>query len=631
MIKSIATVLIVVGFVGIVFADDSDSITSDYSESEYTCDRPICLIDSTNDKKPTAGSDHIFMVKVEPETKFTVRVFDSYFKPLFNKSVFSDKNGIASIAYPIPPDVENADYEITMTSYTSKGAVHTGALLRVGDKFSSSYYDGPPRIIHAHMEHDDHHYNPLVVEKQINMRIITNYKFENNSTLPLEFTIYDPQGKILEEGTVVNEKDKTARYYFTAKTDGLHTVVAKSDSHNIEEHNERFGILKSKYIIHENDRDYPIVVNTRDEPTIAINSMKFDKDAKKIAFEVEPTWSIQDALMVEIPYGLLDGPYNVFVDGQLQDMEYYSGYGARIFLRGDLTVLAIPLEYNSSKIEIVGTTVFPKTSEKLTVNAKTLDYKADETMTIHGTSIPEENLFVKVYGADDTIVFSDIFASGQYGIFEHDVFDWPKHSLDFPDGRYTVEVSSQDNQERIETIEIKFQNRHDFFSGFQQIPLKDQLKSFEFQPKNIACKESLTLVIKDHANSPACVFPATAEKLLQRGGWSTIEHKIGISWLYDSEYRVNGKGTVQVVDSRMNMHSETVEKFHVYVWSESDSEGIELQVMETGPDTDTFEGEIFFSDETESPSSKDKLFVSAGDLVQVFHKNMVDEIRVNEK
>lgn len=618
--------LVLAVFVGTAFADnildDSGSVPG------YDCNFPICLLDDGNPEEPTQGSDFVIKVQVEPNTKFTVWIFDPQYNLIFNESTLSDENGIASIAYPIPQDAQNGHYELKMTIYASKGASHSGGLIRIGERFPTQNEEEPPRIIHAHMEHDDHSYNPLVVDKQINMRIITNYKFENDtSSLPLEFTIYGPDGMILEEGTLVNTANNTARHYFMAKTDGLHTVVAKSDTRGLPTYSEKFGVLKSQYTIHENEREYPIVVTLRDEPKIAIREMTFDKDSKKITFDIEPTWSIwDDIIAIELPYGLMGGPYHVFVDGQMQNMESSSGSSAGIFLRGDLTVLSIPLQYNSSKVELISTTIFPKTSEELTVNTKRLGYNAGETLTIHGTSIPEENLMVNVYRSDGTIAFSEEFASGPYGTFEHDVFAWPKHSVDFLDGRYTLEVSNREKPERLERFEVKFQNRYDFFSGFQQIPVSHQLKSFEFLPTKIACKENMTLVVTEHDDSPACVFPATAAKLSQRGGWNVIEHRIDVRWL-DSDYTVNGSGIVQVVDSRMNMSADTVETLTVYVWSDSDPDGIELRLTETGLNTDIFEGIVYFSETTEP--SEYKLFASSRDLVQIFHKNMMDAVSLS--
>ena len=123
------------GFAGTVFADnasnDSDSIP------EHTCNYPICLLEDENFKEPTQGSDFVIKVQVEPETKFTARIFDTKYDLTYIESVLADSDGIARIAYPIPHDAKNGDYEVTYTSYTSNGAVHSGLLLQVDNRFTS--------------------------------------------------------------------------------------------------------------------------------------------------------------------------------------------------------------------------------------------------------------------------------------------------------------------------------------------------------------------------------------------------------------------------------------------------------------------------------------------------------------
>jgi len=613
--------LILAGFTGAVFADNTSNDPD--STSELDCNRPICFLEDENFKEPIQGSDFVIKVQVEPETKFTARIFDTKYELTFIESVFADKDGIARIVYPIPHDAKNGTYEVTITSYTSNGATHSGLLLQIGDRFAPR--DETEFTIHAHMyRHDNDHFKPIVINETINMGISTNYKFVNDTSITFEFTIFDPNGKIIDKGIIINEKGKAIRHPFVTEIDGMHSVMVKSDIDGIVERSEKFGILKSKYVIHENDREYQVFVRPMDEPTVAINSMEFDKDARQITFELESTWYFRDMMIVELPYGLLDGPYDVFVNGQLQCMDSEYGCPNRISHRGDFTTLSIPLEYNSTKVQVVGTSVFPKITQELTVNSKILKYNAEETVTIHGTSLPDENIHVNMYTSDnDVAVFSDQFKSGPYGTFEHDVITWPKHSSDFPEGMYTIEVASAENKDRRETIDVKFQNKSDFFSRFQEIPVKHQVDKFEFLPTKVSCKEGLVLIIKNNDNSPACVFPATAEKLSQRGGWSTVEHIIQMNWL-DSDYTATGTGIVQIVDSRMNFHHETVENFDVYVWSDSDPEGIEIVVTETGENTDTFEGTVLFSNFGES--SEETLYVSPGDSVKVFHKDVVDAI-----
>ncbi len=622
IVKHFVLFLILAGFAGTSAFADSTPNDPD-SAPKLDCNYPICLLEDENIEEPTPGSDFVIKVQVEPDTKFTARIFDTKYELTFIESAFADSNGIARIAYPIPHDAKNGNYEVTCTSYTSNGAIHSGLLLQIGDR-SASHYKETEFTIHAHMyRHDNDHFKPIVVNEPIHMGISTNYKSANDTDISFEFTILDPNGKIIDKGTIANEKGKTVRHPFVTETVGMHSVMVKSDIDEIAEHTEKFGVLKSEYVIHKNDRDYQVLLRSTDESTVAINSMKFDKDARQIAFELEPTWYFRDMLIVELPYGLLEGPYDIFVDGQRQHIISNRGYLGGIHQSGDFTVLSVPLEYNSTKVQIVGTTAFPKVSQELTVNSKFLEYEADEELTIHGTSLPEEDLYVKMYASDGTTAFSDRFTSGLYGTFEHDVLTWPKHSADFPEGKYTLEISSVEDKKRLETIKIKFQNKSDLFSRFQHIPIKDQLNSFAFHPTKISCKDDLVLVIKDNENSPACVFSATAEKLSQRGGWTVVEHSIHVNWL-DSDHASVGAGIVQVVDSRMNISVEDADDFEVYVWSDSDPEGIEIMVTETGENTDTFEGIVLLSNSDQS--SEGILYASSSDSVNAFHKDVTDSM-----
>ncbi len=618
IVRYFALLLILIGFTVTAFADDTQD--NPESTSELDCNYPICLLEDKNYKKSVQGSDFVIKVQVEPETKFTARVFDTKYELAFIESIFADKDGIARIVYPIPNDAKNGNYEVTYTSYTSKGAIHSGLLLQLDD--GSALHDETRFKIHAHMyRHDNDHLKPIVINEPIHMGISTNYKFGNDTNIPFEFTIFDPNGKIIDKGTIVNKKERMVRHTFVTEIDGMHTVTVKSDIKGFEEHSEKFGVLKSEYIIHENNRDYQVLVRSTDESTVAINNMYFDKDEKQIIFELEPTWYFRDMLIVELPYGLLDGPYDIIVDGQLQHIIPNGGYPGGVHQRGDFTSLSVPLEYNSTKVQIVGTTVFPEVSQELTVNLKILEYEAGETLTIHGTSLPEEELHVKMYTSDGIPAFSDRFTSGLYGTFEYNVMTWPKHSADFPEGKYTVEISNPEGRERLKTIEVKFQNKSDLFSRFQHIPIKDQMNYFEIQPTKISCKDGTVLVIKDKENSPACVFSATAEKLSQRGGWTVVEHKIEVNWL-DSYYASTDTGIVRIMDSHMNISVEDTDYFDIYVWSDSDPEGIEIKVTETGKDTDTFEGTVLFSNS--GKSSEGALYASTGDSVKAFHKDVLD-------
>jgi len=53
------------------------------------------------------------------------------------------------------------------------------------------------------------------------------------------------------------------------------------------------------------------------------------------------------------------------------------------------------------------------------------------------------------------------------------------------------------------------------FFLYQRTPLKQVSSGID--PNSVVCKEGFELVHKSTDNSPACVKPSTAEKLIQRG------------------------------------------------------------------------------------------------------------------
>ena len=85
-----------------------------------------------------------------------------------------------------------------------------------------------------------------------------------------------------------------------------------------------------------------------------------------------------------------------------------------------------------------------------------------------------------------------------------------------------------------------------------------------------------------------------------------------IQW-FEASYPPNVPATIRVTDSDMNFDSSVVEIFKVRVWSDSDFNGLDIFVIETGPSTGVFENTVFLS--TVEESLDDTLFVSLGDTI----------------
>ncbi|MGI0073379.1 MAG: hypothetical protein ACREA3_06175 [Nitrosotalea sp.] len=83
-------------------------------------------------------------------------------------------------------------------------------------------------------------------------------------------------------------------------------------------------------------------------------------------------------------------------------------------------------------------------------------------------------------------------------------------------------------------------------------------------------------------------------------GSAIVRWNIGeIKWL-ESRYNLESEATLQIVDPDMNLNPDAIDEFSVHVWSNSNHEGIQLKMRETGNATGIFQGKVFFSNKQES-------------------------------
>lgn len=96
-------------------------------------------------------------------------------------------------------------------------------------------------------------------------------------------------------------------------------------------------------------------------------------------------------------------------------------------------------------------------------------------------------------------------------------------------------------------------------------------------------------------------------------GSALIRWHLGeIRWLEPS-YPSDGQGVLQIVDPDMSLNPDALNKFDTNVWSDSDSGGIKLTMMETDKGSGIFQGIVHFT--TNYASSGNRLHVSEGDTV----------------
>jgi hypothetical protein len=96
-------------------------------------------------------------------------------------------------------------------------------------------------------------------------------------------------------------------------------------------------------------------------------------------------------------------------------------------------------------------------------------------------------------------------------------------------------------------------------------------------------------------------------------GSAIIQWNVGqIKWLQQN-YQTNEQGVLQIIDPDMNLNPKAIDKFETSVWSDSDSGGTKITMTETGKDTGIFQGNMYFT--TESQSSGERLHVTPGDTI----------------
>ena len=86
-----------------------------------------------------------------------------------------------------------------------------------------------------------------------------------------------------------------------------------------------------------------------------------------------------------------------------------------------------------------------------------------------------------------------------------------------------------------------------------------------------------------------------------------------------SSYSISEEATLRVIDRDMNLNPEKKDKFPVRVYSDSDRDGILIEVVETGNATGIFNGIVKFV--TEEQSSSPRLRVSRGDTITAVYSD----------
>lgn len=151
-----------------------------------------------------------------------------------------------------------------------------------------------------------------------------------------------------------------------------------------------------------------------------------------------------------------------------------------------------------------------------------------QTLVISGNAPSGNDIAIRIFGPDGTINVFEQITVNDSGSFGYDL-TWPKASVDYPFGIYTLEVIDlSENSSMSENVDIHFTAKkweEEIRNQLIEPPLKQFQSGITFD--EIQCKESLSPIQK-YDGSPACVKLETKRSLIERG-WTGAVYPSGLT------------------------------------------------------------------------------------------------------
>jgi methyl-accepting chemotaxis protein len=150
----------------------------------------------------------------------------------------------------------------------------------------------------------------------------------------------------------------------------------------------------------------------------------------------------------------------------------------------------------------------PVFAEKLDFNTDSLIYTTGKPLFVYGTGLPNEDIILRMFSPDDTIVTFTQLKADKDGRFQTELFVWPKVSAAFPYGTYKVEAISTTQNGLSKSIDIKFAETADL----EKVPITRTLTTLVFAPETAAINQPLRIFVQ--VTSDGLLVGGSPEKLL---------------------------------------------------------------------------------------------------------------------
>jgi hypothetical protein len=135
-------------------------------------------------------------------------------------------------------------------------------------------------------------------------------------------------------------------------------------------------------------------------------------------------------------------------------------------------------------------------------------YSPNRPLFVYGQALPNEDIVLRIFAPDDTIVTFTQVTCDDKGKFQMELFIWPDASTSFPYGTYTVEAISTQQNGASKKIDVKFSSS----SETEQIPISRNINTLVFAPETAAINTPMKIFVQ--TTSDGLLIGGSPEKLL---------------------------------------------------------------------------------------------------------------------
>jgi hypothetical protein len=147
-------------------------------------------------------------------------------------------------------------------------------------------------------------------------------------------------------------------------------------------------------------------------------------------------------------------------------------------------------------------------AEKLDLSTDNQVYSPNKPLFVYGQALPHEDVVLRIFAPDDTIVTFTQVTSDDKGKFDMELFVWPDASTSFPYGTYVVEAISTQQNGISKKIDVKFAQS----SEIEKIPISRNINTLVFAPETAAINVPMKIFVQ--TTSDGLLIGGSPEKLL---------------------------------------------------------------------------------------------------------------------